>query len=158
MIMFLRISIKIKLTKNRLTERKIMAQHLEGLMSTSMEKIRELVDVNTIIGEPVESPDGTVIIPVSKVSFGFVAGGSDIPASVPKEVFAGGSGAGISIKPQAFIVITRDGDVKMLELGAKDSPVDSLIEGVPGIVAKVKDIFTKKSDASENNGEDISEE
>ncbi len=134
-----------------------MAQHLEGLMSTSMEKIRELVDVNTIIGEPVESPDGTVIIPVSKVSFGFVAG-SDIPASVPKEVFAGGSGAGISIKPQAFIVITRDGDVKMLELGAKDSPVDSLIEGVPGIVAKVKDIFAKKSDASENNGEDISEE
>ncbi len=128
-----------------------MAQHLEGLMSTSMEKIRELVDVNTIIGEPVESPDGTVIIPVSKVSFGF-------PASVPKEVFAGGSGAGISIKPQAFIVITRDGDVKMLELGAKDSPVDSLIEGVPGIVAKVKDIFAKKSDASENNGEDISEE
>ena len=123
-----------------------------------MEKIRELVDVNTIIGEPVESPDGTVIIPVSKVSFGFVAGGSDIPASVPKEVFAGGSGAGISIKPQAFIVITRDGDVKMLELGAKDSPVDSLIEGVPGIVAKVKDIFAKKSDVSEINGEDISEE
>ena len=87
-----------------------------------------------------------------------MAGGSDIPASVPKEVFAGGSGAGISIKPQAFIVITRDGDVKMLELGAKDSPVDSLIEGVPGIVAKVKDIFAKKSDVSEINGEDISEE
>ncbi len=134
-----------------------MAQHLEGLMSTSMEKIRELVDVNTIIGEPVESPDGTVIIPVSKVSFGFVAGGSDIPASVPKEVFAGGSGAGISIKPQAFIVIQRDGEVKMLELGSKDSPMDSLIEGVPGIVAKVKDIFAKKPDGAENDNEDLSE-
>ena len=126
-----------------------MAQHLEGLMSTSMEKIRELVDVNTIIGEPVNSPDGTIIIPVSKVSFGFVAGGSDIPASVPKEVFAGGSGAGITIKPQAFIVITRDGDVKMLEIGSKDTPVESLIDGVPGIVAKVKDIFSKKPDSAE---------
>lgn len=120
-------------------------------MSTSMEKIRELVDVNTIIGEPVTSPDGTIIIPISKVSFGFVSGGSDIPSQVTKEVFAGGSGAGISIKPQAFIIIKRDGEVKMLELGAKDSPVDTLIEGVPGIISKVKDIFGKK-------GEDSSEE
>ena len=72
-------------------------QHpINGLMGTSMEKIRELVDVNTIIGDPITSPDGTIIIPVSKVSFGFVAGGSDLPTKAPKEVFAGGSGAGIS--------------------------------------------------------------
>lgn len=132
-----------------------MAEHLEGLMSTSMEKIRELVDVNTIIGEPVTSPDGTIIIPISKVSFGFVSGGSDIPSQVTKEVFAGGSGAGISIKPQAFIIIKRDGEVKMLELGAKDSPVDTLIEGVPGIISKVKDIFGKKD---EDSSEDDSDE
>ena len=75
-----------------------MAQHLEGLMSTSMEKIRELVDVNTIVGNPITSPDGTIIIPVSKVSFGFVSGGSDIPAKVEKDVFAGGSGAGICFR------------------------------------------------------------
>lgn len=133
-----------------------MAEHLEGLMSTSMEKIRELVDVNTIIGEPVTSPDGTIIIPISKVSFGFVSGGSDIPSQVTKEVFAGGSGAGISIKPQAFIIIKRDGEVKMLELGAKDSPVDTLIEGVPGIISKVKDIFGKKDESAseEESGED----
>lgn len=131
-----------------------MAQHLEGLMSTSMEKIRELVDVNTIVGEPVASPDGTIIIPVSKVSFGFVSGGSDIPATVPKEVFAGGSGAGITIKPQAFIVIKRDGSVQMLELGAKESPVDSLIEGVPGIVAKVKDIFSKNPESGKDEEEE----
>ena len=132
-----------------------MAEHLEGLMSTSMEKIRELVDVNTIIGEPVTSPDGTIIIPISKVSFGFVSGGSDIPSQVTKEVFAGGSGAGISIKPEAFIIIKRDGDVKMLELGSKDSPVDSIIEGVPGIISKVKDIFSKNDeDSSEDDGED----
>lgn len=115
-------------------------------MSTSMEKIRELVDVNTIVGDAVTSPDGTIIIPISKVSFGFVSGGSDIPSTVTKDVFAGGSGAGITIKPQAFIVIKTDGDVKMLELGSKDSPVDTLIENVPGIVSKVKDIFEKKDD------------
>lgn len=123
-----------------------MAEHLEGLMSTSMEKIRELVDVNTIIGDPVTSPDGTIIIPISRVSFGFVSGGSDIPSGVTKDVFAGGSGAGISIKPQAFIVIKTNGDVKMLELGTKDSPVDTIIENVPDIVGKVKDIFSKKDD------------
>ena len=131
-----------------------MAEHLEGLMSTSMEKIRELVDVNTIIGDPITSPDGTVIIPISKVSFGFVSGGSDIPSSVPKEVFAGGSGAGVTIKPQAFIVVKRDGSVEMLELGAKSSPVDGLIEGIPGLVSKVKDLFGKKGDDEEENMEE----
>ena len=131
-----------------------MAQHLEGLMSTSMEKIRELVDVNTIIGDPVTSPDGTVVIPVSKVSFGFVSGGSDIPSTVPKEVFAGGSGAGVTIKPQAFIIIKRDGEVELKELGSKSSPVDSLIEGVPGLVSKVKDMFGKKDEDAEEAEEE----
>ena len=134
-----------------------MAEHLEGLMHTSMEKIRELVDVNTIIGDPVTSPDGTVVIPISKVSFGFVSGGSDIPSSVPKEVFAGGSGAGVTIKPQAFIVVKRDGDVKLLELGSKGSPVDGLIEGIPGIVAKVKEMFGKKGDEEEDKEEEQEE-
>lgn len=126
-----------------------MAQHLEGLMSTSMEKIRELVDVNTIIGNPITSPDGTIIIPISKVSFGFVAGGSDIPAKVEKEVFAGGSGAGITIKPQAFIVIQKDGNVKMLELGANGGVLDGIMEGAPDFLNKVKDIFGKKQDGEE---------
>ena len=124
-----------------------MAQHLEGLMSTSMEKIRELVDVNTIIGDPVNCPDGTIIIPVSKVSFGFVAGGSDIPSKTQKEVFGGGSGAGITIKPQAFIIIKTDGDVKMLELGASESPIEGLISGAPDLINKVKEIFAKDKDA-----------
>ena len=115
-----------------------------------MQKIRELVDVNTIIGEPITTSDGTVIIPISKVSFGFVAGGSDLPVSAPKDVFAGGSGAGITIKPQAFIVVQRDGEVKMLEMGAAQAgALDGLIAGVPELISKVKTIFAKDKDAEE---------
>lgn len=131
-----------------------MAQHLEGLMATSMEKIRELVDVNTIIGDPISSPDGTVIIPVSKVSFGFVAGGSDLPTKVEKDIFGGGSGAGITIKPQAFIVIKADGDVKLLEMGATDSPIEGLLAGAPDLINKVKDIFAKNKDKGDDKDDE----
>lgn len=133
--------------------RYIMAQHLEGLMSTSMEKIKQLVDVNTIIGEPISTPDGTTIIPISKVSFGFASGGSDLPAKVEKEVFAGGAGAGITIKPQAFIVVTKDGDAKILELGAKSSPIEGLVESAPELLNKVKEMFGKKKDDAEEKEE-----
>ncbi len=126
-------------------------------MNTSMEKIRDLVDVNTIIGEPISSPDGTTIIPISKVSFGFVSGGSDLPTSVPKDVFAGGAGAGISIKPQAFIVISKDGDAKILELGGKSSPIDGIIDSAPALLNKIKDMFGKKKDG-EGSEEDADEE
>ncbi|MBP3855548.1 MAG: GerW family sporulation protein [Ruminiclostridium sp.] len=132
-----------------------MAQHLEGLMNTSMEKIRDLVDVNTIIGNPISSPDGSTIIPISKVSFGFVSGGSDIPSSVPKDVFAGGAGAGITIKPQAFIVINKSGEAKILELGGKQSPIDGLIDNAPALLNKVKEMFGKKSgDESDADSDD----
>ncbi|MDR0222541.1 MAG: GerW family sporulation protein [Oscillospiraceae bacterium] len=121
-----------------------MAQHLEGLMGTSMDKIRELVDVNTIIGEAITAPDGTVIIPVSKVSFGFVSGGSDIPATAPKEVFAGGAGAGVTIKPMTFIVIKTDGDVKLLEALPKDNNImESIFESAPEFIEKIKALFSK---------------
>ena len=121
----------------------------------AMEKIRELVDVNTILGDPITAPDGTIVIPVSKVSFGFVAGGSDLPTKAPKEVFAGGSGAGITINPQAFIVVQRDGDVKMLELGATgNSAIDGIISGVPDLISKIKAIFSKDDEESEEKTEE----
>jgi sporulation protein YtfJ len=134
-----------------------MAQHLEGLMSTSMEKIRELVDVDTIIGKPISTPDGTTIIPISKVSFGFVSGGSDIPSTTPKEVFAGGAGAGITIKPQAFIVINKEGDSKILELGGKSSPIEGIIENAPELIGKLKNMFGKKG-ADGEEAADVPEE
>ncbi|MBQ9383410.1 MAG: GerW family sporulation protein [Ruminiclostridium sp.] len=135
-----------------------MAQHLEGLMNTSMEKIRDLVDVNSIIGEPITSPDGTTIIPISKVSFGFVSGGSDLPAKVEKDVFAGGAGAGITIKPQAFIVISKDGNAKILELGGKASPIEGIIDSAPELLNKIKSMFgKKKSDEEEEESEEDEE-
>ncbi|MDR2532882.1 MAG: GerW family sporulation protein [Oscillospiraceae bacterium] len=130
-----------------------MADNLKGLLSSSMEKIRDLVDVNAIIGDPITAPDGTLIIPISKVTFGFVSGGSDIPAKAPNEVFAGGSGAGVTIKPQAFIVVKADGDVKLLEVGGDNSFIDGLITGVPDLINKVRDIFGKNKEEKEEREE-----
>ncbi len=121
-----------------------MANHLENMMDNTMEKIRQMVDVNTIIGEPVICPDGTVIIPVSKVSYGFASGGSDLPnknASTKENNFAGGSGAGVSIQPVAFLVV-NNGDVKMLNMEF-DGAVDRVIAMIPDITEKVSDLFKK---------------
>ena len=115
-------------------------------MFTALQGLKDMIDVNTIVGDAITAPDGTVIIPISKVSFGFASGGSDIPAKVEKEVFGGGAGAGVTIKPQAFIVVSPTGDTKILEMGAKGSPVDSLIESAPELLNKAKEIFGKKKD------------
>ena len=116
---------------------------IEEIMGVSMDKIREMVDINTIIGEPISSPDGTIIIPVSKVSFGFVSGGSDLP-SAAADKFARGAGAGVTVKPQSFIVIKRDGDVKLLEMGEKASPIESVVDALPDIVEKIKSMLPEK--------------
>lgn len=122
-----------------------MAHTIEGIMGVSMEKIRQMVDVNTIVGEPIVA-EGTTIIPVSKVSFGFASGGSDLPTQAA-EKFAGGAGAGVTVKPVAFIVIKPDGDVKMLELGSKGGAVDSVIDALPGLIDKVKAMIAEKKAA-----------
>lgn len=132
-----------------------MSQALEGILGVSMEKIHEMVDVNTIIGDPITSPDGTIVIPVSKVSFGFVSGGSDLPVQAA-EKFAGGSGAGVTVKPVAFIIIKKDGEVKLLEVGAKGSPVDGIIEAVPGLVEKIKAMIDKKKGEDTETADELS--
>ncbi len=124
-----------------------MAHTIEGILGVSMEKIRQMVDVNTIIGEPINTESAT-IIPVSKVSFGFASGGSDLPAQAA-EKFAGGAGAGVTVKPVAFIVIKPDGDVRLLELGSKGGAVDSVIDALPGLIDKVKTMIAEKKAAKE---------
>ena len=119
-----------------------MADNLKNMMSGSLEKIKEMADVNTVIGDAITAPDGTMIIPVSKVSFGFVSGGAEFPSG--NDRFGGGAGAGVTIKPAAFIVISPAGDVKLLEIGKEDTLVDSIISGAPELVAKIKALFPKK--------------
>ncbi|MBQ2603901.1 MAG: GerW family sporulation protein [Acutalibacteraceae bacterium] len=135
-----------------------MANHLDNMMNTTMENIRQMVDVNTIIGEPVICPDGTVIIPVSKVTYGFAAGGSDLPpkTNTNKEFFGGGSGAGVSIQPVAFLVV-NNGSVKMLNMEF-DGAVDRVISMIPDFADKVGELFkkmSKKKDEKKENAVEV---
>ena len=127
------------------------------LMENTMSKIRELVDVNTIVGAPITTSDGITLIPVSKVSFGFAAGGSDFQTKNGKDgkpdPFGGGSGAGVKIEPVSFLVI-RDGNVRILSANADaQNSVEKLIYSVPDILEKVKEILPKKKD-EESDTED----
>ena len=133
-------------------------QHpIEGIMSSALQNIKEMVDVNTIIGNPVTCDDGTVIIPVSKVSFGFGAGGGEYGKAEVKENgihanFGGGSGAGVSISPVAFLVV-GNGDVRMLTLSQSQSSFDRVIDMVPDVMNKVRDMVggkkkTRREDVS----------
>jgi len=119
---------------------------IEGMMGTTMEKIREMTDSNTIIGEPITVSGGTVIIPVSKVSFGFGSGGSDWPTkATSKDAFGGGVGAGISIQPLAFLVVAN-GEVKLLHMHeASENTVDRMVNLVPDVIDKIGGVVSTVS-------------
>ena len=120
-----------------------MNEHpIEGLMDVTLEKIKSMVDSNTIIGNPINMPDGTLILPVSKVSFGFATGGSDFPSKTSKQLFGGGGGAGVSISPITFLVV-RGNSVRMLQLADTSNSVDRAIGMMPEMVDKVADLFGK---------------
>ena len=117
---------------------------VSDLLGISIEKIKEMADVNAIIGEPIKLADGTTIIPVSKVSYGFASGGSDLPSKYDKDLFGGGAGAGVTIKPEGFLVISPDGAAKMVTIEGKSDPISSAIENVPSIIDKVTGIMNKR--------------
>ena len=103
-----------------------MAEHpIQDLMNVTMDKIRQMVDSNTIIGKPITTEDGITILPVSKVSFGFASGGTDFDGKNPanKDLFGGGSGAGVNIQPVAFLVV-KDGCVRTIQLSDSSNAVD----------------------------------
>ena len=121
-----------------------MEHPIGNLMDTTMNKIKEMVDVNTIVGEPITAPDGTLIIPVSKVTYGFAAGGSDLPTKKEnKDCFGGGSGAGVSVTPVAFLVVSN-GNVRTVQLVEKVSAVDNVIASLPELVDKVAALIKKE--------------
>ncbi len=123
-----------------------MSEHpIQGILDSTMQKIKEMVDVNTIVADPITTPDGITIIPISKVSFGFASGGSDFvnKTQPEKQPFAGGAGAGITISPVAFMVVNGD-DIRLLHVAPNATTVDKVIESLPGLMNKTKEIFKKQ--------------
>lgn len=140
-----------------------MSEHpIQGLMSAAMENLKEMIDVNTIIGDPVETPDGSVILTVSKVGFGFAAGGSEFSAesggghsgsgqsgqsSSPKLPFGGGSGGGVSITPIAFLIVGSNG-VRILHLDENTHLLDKILDLAPAVVEKIQGMLSKKDSST----------
>lgn len=135
-----------------------MEHPIGSLMDTTMEKIKEMFDVNTIIGEPITSPDGTLIIPVSKVSYGFAAGGSDLPTKKEnKDCFGGGSGAGVTIQPVAFLTVYQ-GDVRLVSVDREEGTADKLVNMIPDVLKKVKGVFKKDKSESADDFSEITQD
>ncbi|WP_426453491.1 GerW family sporulation protein [Paenibacillus sp. S-38] len=143
-----------------------MTEHpIQGLMKTAMENIKEMVDVNTIVGDPVETPDGSVIMPISKVGFGFAAGGSEFVTTEDPAVpslsrheshnaqvalpFGGGSGGGVSITPIAFLVVGKQG-VKIVPLDNQTHLLERLIDSAPQVVDRIQSMM--KSGGNKSQG------
>ena len=137
-----------------------MADHpIQGLMTAAMENLKEMVDVNTIIGDPVETPDGSVILTVSKVGFGFAAGGSEFMLNGDSngdgqgqskgQPFGGGSGGGVSITPIAFLVVNSNG-VKMVHLDESTHLYEKILDLAPSAVDKIQQMFNQKSNNNSN--------
>ena len=121
---------------------------LSEVMSESMAKIREMVDANTIVGQPINTPDGVTLIPISKVSFGFGSGGGDY-GTKPAEKFGGAGAAGVKIDPVSFLVI-KDGTVRVLPVAVPPaSPVDRIVDMVPDVIDKVENFISQKKAAKE---------
>jgi sporulation protein YtfJ len=140
-----------------------MAEHpIQGLMKTAMENLKEMVDVNTIVGDPVETPDGSVILPVSKVGFGFAAGGSEFDIEVndgngaSKETtnhpFGGGSGGGVSITPVAFLIVNSKG-IKMVHIDGQTHLYEKILDAAPQVFDKVQSMMGN-SKKTKINGQD----
>ena len=122
-----------------------MDNRVEGLMGVSVEKIREMVDANTVVGTPISMPDGVTLIPVSKISYGFASGGSNLPSKTSSDLFGGGAGAGINITPVAFLTV-KDGEINLLPVVSKPDTVDRLVSLVPDAVNKISELAKKKKD------------
>lgn len=121
------------------------------IMENTLEKMREMVDVSTIIGDPIKT-DGTTLIPVSKVSYGFTSGGTDLPSKQNAELFGGGGGGGISITPVAFIVIQND-KVRMMQINNYSSSADRAIAMIPELVDQITQLVKSKDAESEKAAE-----
>jgi len=121
-------------------------------MKTAMESIQDMVDVNTIVGDPVETPDGSVIMPISRVTFGFAAGGSEFEGSKDQKdgyfPFGGGSGAGVTLQPVAFLVV-GGGNIRLLPVDA--NPIaDRIMDSAPQLIQQIASLIKQPSPSNKN--------
>ena len=126
-----------------------MAEHpIQGLMNVTMDKIRQMADSNTIIGKPIKTDDGTTILPVSRISFGFASAGTDFDGknAANKDLFGGGSGAGVNIQPVAFLVV-KDGCVRSIQLSDGSNTIDRALTMLPELVEKLTALVKKDDKA-----------
>ncbi|HHX96541.1 MAG TPA: sporulation protein YtfJ [Clostridia bacterium] len=142
-----------------------MQEHpIEGLMKTAMESIKEMVNISTVVGDAVEAPDGTVIIPVSRVACGFAAGGSEFGFFCGKKnkpieedevlPFGGGSGAGVSVKPVGFLVVGH-GEVRLMVVDSRNAFLERLIDTTPELIDQLQNLVCQKEKKTFNNDPQI---
>ena len=127
-----------------------MSEHhpIQDLMNGTVEKIKSMIDANTVVGTPITTADGTTVIPVSRVTFGFASGGSDVGAKASKDMFGGGSGAGVSITPVAFLIVTPSG-VRTMQLTEHACTIDNAISALPELVDKLAAMLGRSKPSQE---------
>ncbi|MGN1478417.1 MAG: GerW family sporulation protein [Acutalibacteraceae bacterium] len=130
-------------------------QSAAGILGTTIEKIKDMVDSKTIIGDPIDAGDGIKVIPVSKVTYGFASGGSDFPTKTSKELFGGGGGAAVTLTPVAFLIINNGNvSVKYITEGP-DASVERVVSMIPDLIDKLSEVVDKLK--SKKNGSDNDE-
>lgn len=129
-------------------------QSAEKILASTIEKVRDLVDVSTIIGEPIKVDDDVTIIPVSKVTYGFASGGSDFPSKNNVELFGGAGGAGVTINPVAFLVINK-GEVSLKHITAADNAAERAVNLVPEMFDKVTNLVNKNKKSDSDDKEPV---
>ncbi len=117
---------------------------VQELMASALEKMRDLVDSNTVIGSPIYTQDGTTILPISKITFGFVSGGTDFASKTQKDLFGGAASSGATITPIGFLVI-KDGSVKLMQLAEGGATIDRLINMMPEFIDRLENFMSNKT-------------
>ncbi len=130
-----------------------MDTKVKDLVTSAMEKIHEMGDANTIMGAPVKVDGGITIIPVSKVSYGFASGGSELPNKAEKDLFGGGSGGGITVTPLGFLVISN-GEVQLLQMNLDVSTSSAIVNMVPDLFNKVSGLIKKDKNKKGGDSKD----
>ena len=129
---------------------------IEGIMYTALQGLKDMIDVNTIVGDAITTPDGSVIIPISKVALGFGVGGTEFEkfnakkfdGGEPKNMFGGGTGGGISLTPEAFLVV-GNGKIRMISVTPQNGVYDRLLDPAPAAIDKIAEIFKRGGKDSE---------